>query len=201
MFNYMVDKRIYKTKKALKQSLTELLDTKSFEEASVSEICDKAKISRITFYNHYKDKYDLADDIFHDLIYTGMETYKHLQRENNRQRDPIQDYLNMLESILDLYVNHNDFIKHMSTNKNSYLSYCMYTYVLKMVEMHTKMDKHMLVPKYSLQTVTSFLCYGLCGFVVSSLSENVPIEDIKKEAKLILKGILTSEIITSNNTN
>ena len=52
----MEDRRITKTKKALKEALIEMLDKETFEQISITELCRKADVSRITFYAHYSDK-------------------------------------------------------------------------------------------------------------------------------------------------
>ena len=54
------------------QALKELLGEKSFDEISVSEICDRAQTRRATFYKHFGDKTEL-------LAYMIQE----LQREYN----------------------------------------------------------------------------------------------------------------------
>ena len=41
----------------------DMLSKKSFEKITVKSICENADISRITFYSHYDDKYDLVSDI------------------------------------------------------------------------------------------------------------------------------------------
>lgn len=45
----------------LRKSLTELLMIKPLEQISIQELCDKAMISRGTFYNYFYDKYDLLN--------------------------------------------------------------------------------------------------------------------------------------------
>lgn len=52
------------TKKALANSLKELLKEKPFEKISVGEICDRCFMNRKSFYYHFKDKYDLLNWIF-----------------------------------------------------------------------------------------------------------------------------------------
>ena len=58
----MEDRRVIKTKKNLKATLIEMMGEISFEQISITELCKRAEISRITFYAHYSDKYALADD-------------------------------------------------------------------------------------------------------------------------------------------
>ncbi|MCI5552855.1 MAG: TetR/AcrR family transcriptional regulator [Tenericutes bacterium] len=61
------DLRIMKTKKALYQSLIQLMKEKTFEEIRVSDICELALINRSTFYAHFDDKYELLYDYIKDL--------------------------------------------------------------------------------------------------------------------------------------
>lgn len=46
-------------KKALAQSLKDLVDRMPFEKITIKEIADGAGVIRVTFYNHFQDKYDL----------------------------------------------------------------------------------------------------------------------------------------------
>lgn len=61
------DRRIEKTRKALKEALVYLIQEKSFESVSIQEILDKADVGRSTFYIHYESKYELLHDCFHDF--------------------------------------------------------------------------------------------------------------------------------------
>jgi AcrR family transcriptional regulator len=47
------------TKKVLQDSIIEIMKTKPILKITIKEICDKADISRSTFYTYYKDQYDL----------------------------------------------------------------------------------------------------------------------------------------------
>ncbi len=57
------DLRILKTQERLQNALLELLETKALKEITVKEICDKARISRNAFYQHYGYKEDLYDQM------------------------------------------------------------------------------------------------------------------------------------------
>ena len=62
------DRRTLKTKKALVDALAVLLTEKELSKVTVQEIADKADISRVTFYKHYLDVYDLYDNIEKDVL-------------------------------------------------------------------------------------------------------------------------------------
>jgi Transcriptional regulator len=64
----MVDRRIRKTKKEIENALMELVEQQDFEQISVTDIADKADISRRTFYQHYVDKYDLLAKLEDGLV-------------------------------------------------------------------------------------------------------------------------------------
>lgn len=61
-------KKTVSTTEKIKSALYEILLSKTIEETEVSEICEKANVSRRTFYNHYSDKYAAAEDIFKSLF-------------------------------------------------------------------------------------------------------------------------------------
>ncbi|GEP24177.1 TetR/AcrR family transcriptional regulator [Lentilactobacillus diolivorans] len=57
-----MDKRVKKTKLALRSALFLLLQTKSIDKISVSELCRQAQINRRTFYIHYSQVSEIFDD-------------------------------------------------------------------------------------------------------------------------------------------
>lgn len=50
------------TKNLILNSLLDLLNSKSFAQITVKEICDKANISVGGFYHHYRNKYEILID-------------------------------------------------------------------------------------------------------------------------------------------
>ena len=63
-----VDSRVRRTKRLLRQGLTELLREKSIKKITVRELSERIDINRGTFYLHYKDIYDLVDQIEKELF-------------------------------------------------------------------------------------------------------------------------------------
>jgi AcrR family transcriptional regulator len=68
------------TKMVLRDSLTELMKEKSILRITIKDICELADISRSTFYAHYKDQYDLLQQIQEETI-TNVE--KLLEKYND----------------------------------------------------------------------------------------------------------------------
>ena len=61
------DRRVGKTRKALKEALTDLILEKGYEGVTVQDVIDRADVGRSTFYAHFVDKDDLMMAILSDL--------------------------------------------------------------------------------------------------------------------------------------
>ncbi len=63
-----IDIRIKRTYSQLIAAFLELLKSKSFDEISVSEICEAADVHRATFYKHFNDKYEFLNFCLESLL-------------------------------------------------------------------------------------------------------------------------------------
>ncbi len=68
------DRRVNRTRKALKEALTDLILQKGYEAVTVQDVIDRADVGRSTFYAHFIDKDDLLMAIFGDLEVPGPDT-------------------------------------------------------------------------------------------------------------------------------
>jgi AcrR family transcriptional regulator len=68
------DRRVSKTRRALKEALTDLILEKGYEAVTVQEIIDRADVGRSTFYAHFIDKDDLLLAILSDVQVPGPDT-------------------------------------------------------------------------------------------------------------------------------
>jgi len=62
------DLRTKRTQVSIQNALIALTLKRSFEAISVEDICKKAMINRVTFYRHYKNKYQLVEDLYADAL-------------------------------------------------------------------------------------------------------------------------------------
>lgn len=60
------------TSKLIADSLKKLMHTKSIEKIKIKDITDEAGIMRPTFYNHFQDKYEVVEYIFHQEVIEPM---------------------------------------------------------------------------------------------------------------------------------
>lgn len=62
------DKRVIRTKKAIKEALFKLLEEKDISAVTISELAKKANLNRRTFYTHYSNLTDILDEIEGELV-------------------------------------------------------------------------------------------------------------------------------------
>ena len=63
-----VDKRVVRTKKAIRNAFTELLAEKDINFITVKDIAERANINRKTFYNYYSGIYQVVEEMEHELV-------------------------------------------------------------------------------------------------------------------------------------
>lgn len=65
------DRRISRSKKALRDALIALMDARGLDDITVNDLCTRADLNRGTFYNHFHDKEHLLatfeDEVMRDL--------------------------------------------------------------------------------------------------------------------------------------
>lgn len=71
------DRRITRSKRALRDALIELMEERSFDGFSVNDLCERADLNRGTFYNHFRDK----DDLLAQLEAEVMDDLDRLQAQ------------------------------------------------------------------------------------------------------------------------
>ena len=62
------ESKYFNTAKKMDKALISLLEEKSFEYITVSEICKRAAVNRSTFYLHYENMVDLLNETARFLL-------------------------------------------------------------------------------------------------------------------------------------
>jgi len=80
-----MDRRIEKSKKALRAAFWQLRAKKSLQDIKISELCQAAEINKTTFYAHYQNIYELSEDVEKHLLHqiiTGIPQEQEYTFEN-----------------------------------------------------------------------------------------------------------------------
>lgn len=76
------DKRVERSKTALKTSFLELIEQKHFNDITISEIVESANYNRGTFYAHFKNKETLLEEIAAETLQEMIRQIKQPYRED-----------------------------------------------------------------------------------------------------------------------
>lgn len=189
------DKRIKKTKRNLRDTLIKMLKERPFEQITVTELCKEAETSRITFYAHYNDKYELVDDVYNDMMKLVIENYWVIEKENNKEGNPVESFCNLLESIILVCEKNLDLFMLVTSEENPYLYFSLYQYLQKNIEMSILLNEKNLSPKYNIKDISAFICSGMSGFISRQYRAKVPPEKVRKDARKLLKDMFEAEIL------
>ena len=94
------DRRVKKTEKALAETLSTLLVNKKIQAITIRELTETADVHRSTFYTHYKDIYDLYDQLESNFFRDLNEILSY---------DPAHSYEELYTRLID-YVYANTFL-------------------------------------------------------------------------------------------
>lgn len=86
------DRRVKRTKKLLRDSLFSLLQTKSINEITITELTEVADINRATFYFYYTDIFDMLDQIQNEA-YEMFETVLQGTEEHINSQEAFAKYI------------------------------------------------------------------------------------------------------------
>jgi len=168
------------SKMVIRESLTELMKEKSILSVSVKDICDLADISRSTFYDHYKDQYDLLKQIEDEtLAYFENMLIKYKDKLTKKETNQ------MVEEMLTYIANNGSTIQVLLSENGDigFQKKLLYHFI-----MHNQITKYFsekqngeTMPYYSV-----FLVHGSIGLIQHWLKNNMAMP-IPQLAKMMMR--------------
>jgi AcrR family transcriptional regulator len=86
----------------LRDALVELIEERGFDRLTVTEISERAMVSRATFYRNHWSKYDLVEQIFNDAmteLAPGEDT-RPLEQRSTEFFEHVADYSRLYTALL-----------------------------------------------------------------------------------------------------
>ena len=161
------DRRVRRTKKLLKQGLSELMKEKDFKDISVKDITDRMGLNRGTFYLHYTDIYDLLNKIETDVLddfQRVIDTYR--QKTDKRSLlpviEPLAAYISENADICRIL-----FLNKASTDFSIKLKNLIITNGKTLIEERFKINASAETINYLL----NYMAYGIIGIMKEWLSD------------------------------
>ncbi|MDQ0246652.1 AcrR family transcriptional regulator [Bacillus fengqiuensis] len=169
-----LDRRVKKTKQALKESFISLLSEKGFQAVTVQDITKRADVNRATFYSHYQDKHDMLEQMIAEILQEFTDAINSTPVDSKSQAitkesRPNAAFVRMFEQIQ----KHADFYNVMLSKKGipgfwrqmyGIIRECFYQRRLKL----QPDDQQLIVPKDILSSFTSSSYLGMIMYWLES---------------------------------
>lgn len=185
-----IDRRVRKTKQQLQDGFIQLRKKKDLKDITVKELCELTDLNRGTFYLHYKDIYDLSEQLESSLFISLQDVLdKHsLDYENNltNSQEPL------LRDILQLIKDNADFCTMLlgDTGEITFIN------KLKKLVLDIVFKKYINIFDFNKEEhftySYNFILYGCIGIIDSWLLNGLkesPEEIAQLTSKMILDGI------------
>ena len=139
----VTDVRVERTYKQLFKALLELLGETTFEDLSVSKICEKSGVHRATVYKHFNNKYEFLDTCMinklSEISFVEMEKDPTPENIKNDVMNCIKEVLAFLDKnkkIVIAAVSNNHTSSFMNSFYDAVVQFCMekFTDILKQDE-------------------------------------------------------------------
>lgn len=169
--NKTVDRRIARTRLAIRDALVALIKDKGFDTLTVRDIVVRANINRGTFYLHYKDKFDLLEQTETEIL---NEIYQIFLRANSIHVEDVHgaDQLQKLIVLLLGYVKEHAGLMHAILGLQG--DYSFVKRIRVMIEQNLKLGvlsglkvEHFLVPK---EYLIAYIIHAHLGVLQSWLA-------------------------------
>lgn len=99
------DRRVVKTKRAIRNAFAEALIEKHLNEITIKEIADRADINRKTFYNYYASVHQVLDEVENEIVsaFEADLADFDFRRDVQNPRETFKKLSQIIESDLDFY--------------------------------------------------------------------------------------------------
>jgi len=89
----LMEKKLTDRKTIILDSARILFWKHGFKRVSIDEICEKAGISKMTFYRYFPNKFDLAKTVFYNVAWKSYENFQLIMNEETSSEEKIQKTL------------------------------------------------------------------------------------------------------------
>ncbi len=186
-----VDRRIIKSKKAIREAFFGLLQEKDFKDITIKDISERAQVDRKTFYNYYSSIFALVNEFENELVLTLDALFDEIDfsKFSEHPEDIFNSLYKFLKPNLDYYKTmfSINFSENLSNKIIGLLKFKIIASFEKSL-IALKMDPH----QYDLQIISEFLSSAILGVYFRWINEGSarPFENLTKDiGEITLYGL------------
>ena len=181
------DRRVKRTKKLLRDSLFSLLQKKSINEITVTELTEVADINRATFYFYYTDIFDMLDQIQNE----AYELFEDVLQGADECAATPEAFVKYVENIL-VFCKQNTAIARFVITRE-YTNNKVLTKIKKLLAKNVPVAKEQYSQEDPRRFILNFALNSLTGTVVDWMDDGMVIPpDVMAEfiAEMYINGSL-----------
>lgn len=171
------DRRAKRTAMQIKEAMFSFMQKKAIHEIAVSEICKVCQINRATFYDHYRDVFDLVQSMEQDMICALQELMDAVSPEGMESETVSRLFFAFLAQ-------HRDSLNLLIISERS-LDFCAQLEAQLMPFFEKKIRQNYAIPvgmESELQTAMEFVSGGYYRFFLNAITN--PTSRVSKEAEI-----------------
>ncbi len=162
------DRRVKRTKKALRDALFELLETKTINQITVTELTTLADVNRATFYFYYNDLHDMLQQIQNE----AYQVFEEILSESNSSITTVEGFTEYAERLLVFCKEHETLCRFIFNNDaNNQLYQQIQHLMLKNIPNAKDVFPENNPARYS----TNFVLTGITGVLIEWMNDGMKI--------------------------
>lgn len=182
----------------IKNAFLTVLPEKKYEQITVTELCQLAHISRVTFYSYFPDKDSLLDSVMKDYLDEITARALALQEENNPSNDATLAYWNYYDALIDGFSKYPFLLRISDLDTDRPVYSFLYRYLLDYTEALTRTYLDPEASRFTPLQTASFICNGIFSFLIASRTEGISVEQQREDTHELIRYIIASGLFDSS---
>lgn len=181
------DRRVVKTKRAIRNAFIKLLGEKDLNEISIKNIADEADVDRKTLYNYYGNIYEIREELENELVGLLDQAIQEIDLKKN-----INNPQHIFEILTDLINSNFELYSYlMKMNAKSHIIRKIYE-VLKSRLRTVIEENELFAEPENLDLCVDFITSGMISVYQNwfNSDQRRPIDEVSKEVgRMVLFGL------------
>ena len=162
------DRRVKRTKKALYDALLILLEDKTINEITVTELTTKADVNRATFYFYYTDLIDMLQQIQNE----AFEAFKNVIQKTTISVSTIDGFTEYAERVFS-YCKENEALTRFIINND--VNNQIYTYIRQLMLTNIPNTKEIFGESNPAKFISNYVINAMIGVCIDWMDDGMKI--------------------------
>ena len=194
------DARITRSKRDLRNALMELLKEESFDKITVTDICKKAMINKMTFYKYYQDKYTLLDDCIKSVA--ANIYYACVEGDDAKivvKNSPVDFFVRLTASSVTECRKNKEVLLSLVYGNNSSIRFIIESCLNRMMQQLIEKLAVFYEFKYPISVITNFFTGGFSNIVADCLKKSdFDLQKFNAYSRMFFEDLVNSNILLKN---